>query len=62
MPTYDYECEKCQFKTEIYHSIKKRLRKKCPKCKSKMIRLVGRGGALIFNGPGFYQNDYADKK
>ena len=33
--------------------------KKCPKCKKRsLIRLIGKGGGVIFKGSGFYVNDY----
>ena len=33
--------------------------KKCPACKkSKLERLIGTGGGVIFKGSGFYETDY----
>ncbi len=59
MPTYDYECRACGEKLEIFHSMTEAARKKCPKCgKSKLERLIGAGGGLIFKGSGFYITDY----
>jgi putative FmdB family regulatory protein len=59
MPTYDYECDACGHTFELFQSISEPLKKKCPKCgKSKLRRLFGTGGAIVFKGSGFYQTDY----
>jgi putative FmdB family regulatory protein len=59
MPTYDYECQACKHRFELFQSIKADPIKKCPECgKLKVKRLLGTGGALIFKGSGFYQTDY----
>ena len=34
---------------------------KCPKCKGKVDRLIGRGAGIIFKGSGFYETDYKRK-
>jgi predicted nucleic acid-binding Zn ribbon protein len=33
-------------------------RKRCPKCRGKVRRLLGTGAGFIFKGPGFYATDY----
>lgn len=59
MPTYDYECDACSHRFELFQSINDDPKKKCPKCrKSKLRRLFGTGAALMFKGSGFYQTDY----
>jgi putative FmdB family regulatory protein len=59
MPTYDYLCDACGHKFEHFQSISDKFLKKCPKCKkSKLRRLFGTGGAIVFKGSGFYQTDY----
>jgi putative FmdB family regulatory protein len=59
MPTYDYECDACEHTFELFQSISEPVKKKCPKCgKSKLRRLFGTGGAIVFKGSGFYQTDY----
>jgi putative FmdB family regulatory protein len=59
MPTYDYECDACQHKFELFQSIKDAVKKKCPECgKSKLRRLFGTGAAIMFKGSGFYITDY----
>ena len=59
MPTYDYECKACGHAFEELQSFSDPLLTKCPKCKkSKLERLFGGGGAIIFKGTGFYETDY----
>ena len=59
MPTYDYQCDACDHKFELFQGINDPLKRKCPKCKkSKLRRLIGSGGAIVFKGSGFYQTDY----
>jgi putative FmdB family regulatory protein len=59
MPTYDYECDACGHKQEIFQNISEPLLEKCPKCKKKKFRrLFGAGAAVIFKGSGFYTTDY----
>jgi len=66
MPTYEYECEKCQKTFEVFQSMKDAAFKICPKEKCLMEewgegnvkRLLGTGAGLIFKGSGFYITDY----
>jgi putative FmdB family regulatory protein len=58
MPTYEYECAKCKHAFEQFQSMRDEPLKKCPKCRGKVKRLVGRGAGVIFKGGGFYQTDY----
>jgi putative FmdB family regulatory protein len=59
MPTYDYECDACGHKEEIFQGISDPLIEKCPKCKKKKFRrLFGAGAAIMFKGSGFYITDY----
>lgn len=59
MPTYDYECDACGHKMEIFQGINDAVVKKCPECKkNKFRRLFGSGAAIVFKGSGFYQTDY----
>lgn len=59
MPTYDYECDACQHKWELFQKITEEPVKKCPKCgKRKAVRQFGIGAALVFKGSGFYETDY----
>ena len=58
MPTYEYECQKCQHRFELYQSIKDAPKRTCPKCRGRVKRLMGTGAGLIFKGSGFYSTDY----
>jgi putative FmdB family regulatory protein len=59
MPTYDYACDACQYRFELFQGIKDPVRRKCPKCgKPKLRRLIGGGAGLLFKGSGFYATDY----
>jgi putative FmdB family regulatory protein len=59
MPTYDYLCDDCGHKFELFQSITDSLKRKCPECgKLKLRRLFGTGAAVVFKGSGFYETDY----
>lgn len=59
MPTYDYQCDACDYTFELFQSISEPIKKKCPECgRMKLRRLFGTGAALLFKGSGFYQTDY----
>lgn len=58
MPTYEYECEKCGHRFELFQSMSEEPRKRCPKCRGKVRRLIGTGAGMIFRGSGFYATDY----
>jgi putative FmdB family regulatory protein len=61
MPTYDYECKKCQHKFEISQKMTDKPLTTCPKCKGSLRRLIGAGSGIIFKGAGFYATDYRKK-
>jgi putative FmdB family regulatory protein len=60
MPTYEYECQKCGHRFDVFQSMSDDRLSKCPveKCSGKLRRLIGAGAGLIFKGQGFYQTDY----
>lgn len=58
MPTYEYECEKCGHRFELFQQMSEARRKRCPKCRGKLRRLIGTGAGMIFKGSGFYTTDY----
>jgi putative FmdB family regulatory protein len=59
MPTYEYRCEGCGHEFEKFQSMKAAPIRTCPLChKRQARRLMGKGGALIFKGSGFYATDY----
>ena len=58
MPTYDYECIKCGHAFEIFQAMSAEPKKRCPKCRGKVQRLISGGAGLLFKGAGFYTTDY----
>ncbi len=58
MPTYEYECQRCGYRFEVFQSISSAPRKRCPKCGGKLKRVIGVGAGVIFKGSGFYATDY----
>ncbi len=61
MPTYEYECTKCDHAFERFQSMTDEPLKRCPKCRCKVRRLFGTGAGIIFKGSGFYETDYRSK-
>lgn len=57
MPTYDYECESCGHRFEVFQSMSDDPVKSCPKCGKGVRRLIGGGLGVIFKGSGFYVTD-----
>lgn len=51
MPTYEYECKNCGHYFEAFHSMSAIPLTDCPRCcKNTLIRLIGKGGAVIVKG------------
>jgi len=46
---------------EVFQSMTEPPRKRCPKCKGKVRRLVSGGAGIVFKGSGFYATDYRSK-
>ena len=61
MPTYDYRCTKCGQVFELFHGMSDDKPRRCPKCRSKSIRVPSGGAGLLFKGSGFYITDYRSK-
>ena len=66
MPTYEYQCEKCDHRFDLSQPITDKSLTVCPKelCgmkkwgKGRVKRVIGAGAGLIFKGSGFYITDY----
>ncbi|MCU0777227.1 MAG: zinc ribbon domain-containing protein [Akkermansiaceae bacterium] len=60
MPNYDYECQKCGSRFEVFQSMNDAKLTDCrdTACGGAVRRLLGTGGGIIFKGSGFYQTDY----
>jgi putative FmdB family regulatory protein len=63
MPTYNFYCQNCNYEVEDYKPISFPKTSVCPICgENTLIKLVGKGGGLIFKGKGFYVNDSKREK
>ena len=60
MPNYDYQCEACGHRFEVFQKMSDAKLEDCPVdgCVGRVRRLLGTGAGLIFKGGGFYQTDY----
>lgn len=58
MPTYEYECQDCKCRFEVFQNMSDAPLDTCIKCKGKVKRLIGAGSGIIFKGSGFYVTDY----
>jgi putative FmdB family regulatory protein len=61
VPLYEYQCTKCNKRTEKIESVAGPHLKKCPHCGGKVERLQS-VPAIQFKGSGWYVTDYAGKK
>lgn len=60
MPTYEYECQKCQEHFEQTQKISDPPVKECPKpeCKGEAKRLIAGASAFVLKGGGWYKDGY----
>ncbi len=58
MPTYEYACDSCGHRFDVFQAMKDEPLKECVKCGKEVRRLIGSGAGIIFKGSGFYVNDY----
>lgn len=65
MPTYDYACDACGHRFEVFEpmSASASTARPCPKCGAaeQARRKIGAGAGVIFKGTGFYETDYRRK-
>ena len=56
MPTYEYQCEKCEDIIEEFQQMTDSPLETCTRegCGGKLKKLMGSGAGLIFKGSGFY--------
>ena len=58
MPIYEYECQKCSARQEVYQKVDDKPPKKCSKCGGRLERMIS-APAIQFKGSGWYVTDYA---
>lgn len=58
MPTYDYQCKKCDFEFERDQRITADPIKTCPKCKSRRAERLLSAPRFILKGGGWYADGY----
>lgn len=61
MPIYEYECDKCGKKFEVFLSCTDKPVKKCRYCDSLKIRKLISNCSFQLKGTGWYVTDYARK-
>ena len=62
MPTYEYECTRCELVFEEFKPMSAPPRQRCPECRGKVNRLISGGLGIVFKGSGFYHNDSRPKR
>ena len=58
MPTYQYKCNKCDYRFEEFQLITESPISRCPRCQGAVERLITGGAGFLFKGSGFYITDY----
>ncbi len=58
MPIFEYQCTKCNDRTEVIQKFTDPPYASCPKCGGEVRKLMS-APAIQFKGSGFYKNDYA---
>ena len=62
MPTYDYVCEACDHKFELFQSIKDDPIKKCPECGKGQLQKLVSAPSFRLAGGGWYETDFKTDK
>lgn len=60
MPIYEYECRKCNARSEVLQKLNDKPVAKCSKCGGRLDRVTS-APAIQFKGSGWYVTDYAGK-
>ncbi len=61
MPIYEYECEQCGRRYEVWQKITDDPLTTCEACKGKLRKLISQS-SFILKGSGWYVTDYARKE
>ena len=62
MPTFDFQCKKCEAVFEHSRPFGSKEHPACPKCRSKRTEKLFSPPAIHFKGGGFYKTDAAPSK
>ena len=60
MPIYEYRCDKCKRKIELFQKISDPPAEKC-ECGGKLRKLIS-NSSFILKGTGWFKTDYKNKK
>jgi len=61
MPTYEYECDSCKNRFDVFQKMSDEPIKICPDCGKTVHRILSAGIGISFQGSGFYVNDSSKK-
>ncbi len=61
MPIYEYECEECGRRYEVWQKITDEPLTTCEACKGRLRKLISQS-SFILKGSGWYVTDYARKE
>ena len=61
MPTFDFQCRKCQHTFEFSRPFTSREHPACPECKSKKTEKLISAPTFMLRGQGFYKTDSTKK-
>jgi putative FmdB family regulatory protein len=57
MPTYEYACDSCNNRFEVFQKMSEAPVDSCPECGKKVRRVLSGGIGVSFKGSGFYVTD-----
>ncbi len=57
MPTYEYQCQRCEASYDLYESFSAAARHRCRQCRRGMAQRVLHPPTIVFKGSGFYATD-----
>ena len=62
MPIYEYECDDCKHRFEVFLGINDPPVETCPKCNGRKVRKLISNCSFQLKGSGWYLTDYARKE
>jgi len=61
MPTYTFNCAKCEEIVEVVMSMTSKDKPDCPKCFTPMDRIIVAANPFVLKGEGWYSNESKGK-